>query len=80
MSAAVEIKPLEEGLFVLEKTRQLGRMTTAILAHAPDWNRVKAWRYLEVLARGGWLDKIERGRSTEYVLGPKFLAMADISL
>jgi DNA-binding IclR family transcriptional regulator len=77
---ATEIKPLEEGLYVVEKTRVVGRMTTVILATVPGWNRVKAWRYLETLARCGWLERIGRGRRSEYVLGRKVLQMGDISL
>ncbi len=72
MAASTEIRPLEEGLWVIERTRQLGYITTAVLAKADRWNRVKAWRYLTVLTNSGWLEK--QGR--RYFLGPRIRSFA----
>jgi DNA-binding IclR family transcriptional regulator len=71
------MEPVERAFFVVEKTHEVGRMSGAILARIPGWDKVKAHRYLTQLARLGWLEKLntEKGRPV-YVLGRKLLGMA----
>lgn len=72
------MKDVEQALFVIEKTHEIGRMTGAILAQIPGWDRVKACRYLNKLAELGWLERISgAGRRPEYVLGRKVMRFVD---
>ncbi len=68
------MQELDNAFFVLEKTRDLGRMQGSILAKFQGWDRVKAHRYLTKLSQLGWLERVsDRGRVPVYVLGTKFL-------
>ena len=71
------MEPVERALFVIEKTREIGRMQGSILAQIPGWDRVKAHRYLTKLAELGWLEKINPGKGHPvYVLGRKVLSLS----
>jgi DNA-binding IclR family transcriptional regulator len=76
------MEPVERALYVIEKTRECGRMTGSILAKMPGWDRVKASRYLTTLARLGWLERVNPGKGFPvYVLGSKVLSLSlDIRL
>ena len=76
-----QYESLEKGLYVIEKTRELGRMTVAILALAPGWNKANASRYLSFLAQSGWVERVNSKGFPVYVLGRKALHMAvDLAL
>ncbi len=68
-------------LFVIDKTRQVGRMTVALLGDAPGWDKSSASRYLKYLADQGWLENVRDNGAPVYVLGPKVLNLVpDMSL
>ena len=69
------MKDVERALWVIEKTREIGRMDAKILGRFPDWDRIKAHRYLTCLARLGWLERVGESKAI-YVLGRKVMAMA----
>ncbi len=76
-----QYESLEKGLYVIEKTREVGRMTVAILSLAPGWNKANASRYLAFLAQAGWLERVNPKGFPVYVLGRKALRMGvDLSL
>ena len=70
------MQSVTQALFVIEKTREIGRMDGNILSQCPGFDRVKASRYLTFLARAGWLERISDKHRPEYVLGRKVLSMA----
>jgi DNA-binding IclR family transcriptional regulator len=70
------MKSVELALFVVEKTRDLGRMDGSLLARCPGWDRVKAHRYLTKLAALGWLERVNDHGYPIYVLGRKPLSFA----
>ena len=70
------MEPVERALWVIEKTRELGRMQGTILAQFPGWDRVKAHRYLTKLAELGWLERVNPKGHPVYILGPKVLSFA----
>ncbi len=70
------MQAVEKALFVVEKTHAIGRMDGQVLAKMPGWDRVQACRYLNFLARAGWLEKVSSTGRPIYVLGPKVLALA----
>lgn len=70
------IEALRNGLFVIDQTRRLGRMTGATLGRCSGWNPVRAHRYLHELALLGWLDKVTDAGQPVYVLGPKVLELS----
>jgi DNA-binding IclR family transcriptional regulator len=70
------VKSVELAFFVIEKTRELGRMDGCVLARCPGWDRVKAHRYLSKLAQLGWLERISSNGRPAYVLGRKVLSFA----
>lgn len=71
------MEPVERALFVIEKTREVGRMQGSLLTQFPGWDRVKAHRYLTKLAELGWLERINPGKGFPvYVLGRKVLALS----
>lgn len=65
-----------QGLAVLEIVRVAGSTTAATVGAQAGWDRVKAHRYLSVLAREGWLTVVEEGVRRRYVLGRKCLELA----
>jgi DNA-binding IclR family transcriptional regulator len=71
-----QYESLEKGLYVIDKTRELGRMTVAILSTAPGWNKANASRYLAFLAQSGWLERVNPKGFPVYVLGHKVLRLA----
>jgi DNA-binding IclR family transcriptional regulator len=70
------MEPVERALWVVEKTRELGRISGSTLAAVPGWDRVKAHRYLTKLAQLGWLERLSTTGRPIYVLGPKVIALA----
>jgi len=71
------MQDVENALFVIEKTKEVGRMNGATLAQIPGWNRVKASRYLNKLSSLGWLEKVNPGKGFPiYVLGRKVIDLA----
>ncbi len=67
MAASDALKALRDGLWIIDTTRRSGFITTSMVATAPGWDRVRAWRYIQALAEIGWL---ERGERRRYYLGP----------
>ncbi len=78
MASICEFAPLRDGLKIIEKTHELGFITSGLLAQAQGWNRVRAWRYLEALAHLGWLERDETGR--KYYLGPALRRLIDVRI
>jgi DNA-binding IclR family transcriptional regulator len=75
------MQAVEKALYVIEKTRELGRMDGVILAKVPGWDRIQAHRYLTFLARVGWLERVNTSGRPCYVLGRKVLNLAvDLSI
>jgi len=70
------MKSVEFALFVLEKTRVLGRMDGVILSRCPGWDRVKAHRYLIKLSQLGWLERVNEKGHPIYVLGRQALSFS----
>jgi DNA-binding IclR family transcriptional regulator len=70
------MQSVEKALFVVEKTREIGRMEGRILARLPGWDRVQACRYLKTLSRLGWLERVNDKGLPVYVLGRKVIALA----
>jgi DNA-binding IclR family transcriptional regulator len=70
------MKSVELAFFVVEKTREIGRIDGSLLARFPGWDRVKAHRYLTKLANLGWLEKVSSHGHPTYVLGRKVLGLA----
>jgi DNA-binding IclR family transcriptional regulator len=70
------MQSVQKALFVIEKTREIGRIDGRILAKSPGWDRVQACRYLNCLANAGWLEKVSAKGRPLYVLGPKVLHLA----
>jgi DNA-binding IclR family transcriptional regulator len=69
------MQAVEKALFVIEKTREFGRMEGRILAKLPGWDRVSACRYLKTLSRLGWLDRVNDRGLPVYVLGRRVLGL-----
>jgi DNA-binding IclR family transcriptional regulator len=67
------MQAVSRAFFAVEKTRQVGRMSVALLAQAPGWDKPSASRYLAYLARAGWLEKVNDKGPPVYVLGQKIL-------
>lgn len=75
------MQAVDRALYAIEKTRQVGRMTVALLAQAPGWDKPSASRYLKHLADRGWLENVKDSGAPVYVLGPKVLNLVpDMSL
>ncbi len=70
------MKSVERALYAIKKTKQAGRMTVAMLAQAPGWDKASASRYLAFLARAGWLEKVNANGYPVYVLGREILDLA----
>ncbi|HVW09172.1 MAG TPA: helix-turn-helix domain-containing protein [Bryobacteraceae bacterium] len=69
------MQAVSRAFFAIDKTRQVGRMTVALLAQAPGWDKSSASRYLKFLANQGWLENVKDGPVPVYVLGQKLLDM-----
>ncbi|MCA9642241.1 MAG: helix-turn-helix domain-containing protein [Myxococcales bacterium] len=69
------IESLERGLWVIERVRQAGSISTKTLGALPGWDKVKAHRYLKTLEKCGWLENVSDGQP-RYVLGQKVLDLA----
>ncbi len=69
------MQSVTRAFYAIEKTRQVGRMTVALLAQAPGWDKPSASRYLAFLAREGWLEKVNATGFPIYVLGRKLLGL-----
>lgn len=70
------MQTVEKAFYVIERTRELGRMDGTILARTPGWDRIQAHRYLTCLSRLGWLERVTgEGKRPLYVLGPKVLTL-----
>lgn len=63
-------------LFVIEKTRSVGRMTVSMLAKYPGWDKATASRYLAFLAQAGWLQRLSPEGFPTYILGRKVMELA----
>jgi hypothetical protein len=75
------MQSVQKALFIVEKTRELGRMDGRILARIPGWDRVQACRYLKCLSRLGWLERVNDKGNPVYVLGRKVLGLTpDLTL
>lgn len=72
------MKSVSRALFAIEKTRQLGRMSVALLSQAPGWDKASASRYLAFLSRDEWLERVNEKGHPIYVLGRKALAFSDM--
>jgi DNA-binding IclR family transcriptional regulator len=70
------MQAVEKALYVIEKTRELGRMDGVILAKVPGWDRIQAHRYLTCLSRLGWLERVNTSGRPTYVLGRKVMNLA----
>lgn len=70
------MQTVEKALWVIERTRELGRMDGTILARTPGWDRIQAHRYLTCLSRLGWLERVNTSGRPRYVLGPKVLTLS----
>ena len=70
------MKSVELAFFVIEKTREIGRMDGVLLSRCPGWDRVKAHRYLTKLAELGWLERVNEKGHPIYVLGRKLLTFS----
>ena len=70
------MQAVSRAFFALEKTRTVGRMTVAMLARFPGWDKASASRYLSFLAQAGWLEKVNQEGHPTYVLGRKVLDLA----
>jgi len=70
------MQAVSRALFAIDKTRQVGRMTVALLAQAPGWDKPSACRYLKFLANEGWLENVKPTGAPVYVLGQKVLDLA----
>jgi DNA-binding IclR family transcriptional regulator len=69
------MQSVSRAFYAIEKTRQVGRMSVALLSQAPGWDKPSASRYLAFLAREGWLEKVNDKGHPSYVLGRKLLGM-----
>ena len=69
------MQAVSRAFYALEKTRQVGRMSVALLAQAPGWDKSSASRYLAYLSRAGWLEKVNDTGHPVYVLGTKLLGL-----
>lgn len=68
---------LDKGLEAIERTRNVGYMTVALLSQYPGWDKSQASRYLAHLAESGWLERANPDQAyPKYVLGHKCLALA----
>lgn len=68
---------LAKGLEAIERTRNVGYMSVALLSQYPGWDKGQASRYLAYLAEQGWLERANPGEAyPKYVLGHKCLALA----
>lgn len=70
------MQAVDKALSILETTRRAGFLTSTILAMTPGWNRVTAHRFLDHLAKAGWLERLTdatMGKQSKYVLGRKAL-------
>ncbi len=74
-----DMKEARAILFVMERTARGGMITAKILGMTPGWDRVRAWRYLELLSSCGWLEKVKDGKGNRYLIGPKVLGMVPSS-
>jgi len=70
------MQSVSRAFFAIELTRRVGRMTVALLAQAPGWDKASASRYLAYLSREGWLEKLSDKGYPTYVLGRKLLSLA----
>jgi DNA-binding IclR family transcriptional regulator len=68
---------LDKGLYVIEETHKLGRMTVKVLGMRQGWDRSQASRYLRHLSDAGWLERFMSDGQPVYVLGKRLLRMIE---
>lgn len=69
------MQAVAKALYVVERTREIGRMTVASLAETPGWDKASASRYLAFLSKAGWLERVNEKGYPIYVLGRKLLSL-----